>query len=70
MILRLKKLLLSNYQVVATKLRLNQLRKEEAPKAEEPKQPVDRPQTVQPAAEKQEPEQPKQTMVDQPVFGD
>ncbi len=38
--------------------------KEEAPKAEEPKQPVDRPQTVQPAAEKQEPEQPKQTMVD------
>ncbi|MEK3558522.1 cell division protein FtsZ [Lactobacillus crispatus] len=33
-------------------------------KAEEPKQPVDRPQTVQPAAEKQEPEQPKQTMVD------
>ena len=38
--------------------------KEEAPKAEEPKQLVDRPQTVQPAAEKQEPEQPKQTMVD------
>ena len=38
--------------------------KEEAPKVEEPKQPVDRPQTVQPAAEKQEPEQPKQTMVD------
>ena len=38
--------------------------KEEAPKDEEPKQLVDRPQTVQPAAEKQEPEQPKQTMVD------